>query len=148
MLFSQAFRSGPPRASVLPVLSRPYRNFYRGKRPTCYRNRRHSGKRYRCVFLYSVHKETSLRGKMKKMGSRHFRLCYFFEVYFASRHYATRVAPFFFLSYPQRNGLNEGLFTRLFNGARRMGFLSKSVLTENGWNEQRIRGKSNMKLTI
>lgn len=52
------------------------RNSYRGKRPACYRNCRHGGKRYRCVFLYSVHKGTSLRGKMKKMGSRRSHPCH------------------------------------------------------------------------
>lgn len=70
MLFSQAFRSRSPRASLLPVLSRPYPEFLPEEK-----DRRvivtvdTDGKRYRCVFLYSVHKRMSLRGKMKKMGS-------------------------------------------------------------------------------
>lgn len=139
MLFSQAhFARAPPRAPLYFRCSLVLTGILTGgKRPACYRNRRHGGKRYRCVFLYSVHKETSLRGKMKKMGSRRFRSYYFFKPYSARRdHYATRLLPFFPASLI--HGLNEGLFIGYSNGARRMGLLSKSD-PENGRNGQRIR---------
>lgn len=129
MLFSQAFCSRSSRTSILPVLSRPYAEFLpeeKGRRVivTC----RHSGKRCRCVFLYSVHKGMSLRGKMKKMGPRSFSKCIsvrdaYYWIYVGRLH-PLGIFPFIFTASMRDYSASY------FSGTRRMGFFQSPIVSK------------------